>query len=416
MAEVEAAQYKWKPPTLSEVDAKHLYLQHKWWHPTEGTMYTAWQVDSEDRVLSQAVVTCEGDLWFKGKLVPGTDDPETLKVPAIVRTIVNVAQAVFTRTEFSARAVSEAGIKVSTGRFKLQVQAPRKWTGEGNTKNLACDLPVWLMEMKDFLRLTQVDADIQADVACTYLSGSARGLYNTRRVNESKARGFEHTMIYMEATLRDLYVPRAQKADLAMDFLRHKWVPAFDDKYTLELACQVYEAQKVKLHNEGMEGLPEEWECHMFLASLPEVVSNELKQAENGKAHTKWEQLKSQVAIRGDMVMALYRKALSNGNLCQASALQPLHDDLHDGLHEDLHDGLHHDEKRVRFSDEPTVLEYVHESQSEDGSDEEHSKELQDAEMANTNDDDDANANDDDGPDEDDADEHVKRNRRRNRQ
>lgn len=317
--EVDAAP--WKPPVRT--DAEILAKPNQWkqcsWFSPDDELTTAWVVDGDDPLLKKAVVTAAGQLYYQSKLVPDTVASE-LKSIGVVKMVVSVATSIFTQTQYCNRKTHEMGEKVSREQgagvkpMQFKVKPPREWGGGADRqskKKAAIDLNVWLMEVKDYMRLANVPSEIQADVACTYLCSMAQRLYNNRRATESQAQGFEHTMHYFEDTLRDLFVPRAQKAILVKDFTDRQWVPSFDENWCIQAQLQAFEKELVTLKGESVPELPEFWKVQLMLTSLPIPVFEEFKLAENGVVHSKWEELTAMLSDREAQGMSLYKQWLS---------------------------------------------------------------------------------------------------------
>jgi hypothetical protein len=231
---------KWVPPSPR---LPHHYVPMPM---GDGLIYV---VDSQDQLLKHAMISDLGVLTYVNTLIPDTD-PEALTHPMVVKALVRTAKAIYDSATGMARKSIEYGNEVREAAHEqqhrypaLRIKPPREFKGE-DAKGAAMDLPVWLMEVQEWLTLTGVPQTIQAQVACTYLGGRAQSLYNTRRAAESAVPGFVHNMEYMCITMKDLFVPRAQKAIVIHDFLHGKWVIPFDAKWTLEAHCKALRRQK----------------------------------------------------------------------------------------------------------------------------------------------------------------------------
>lgn len=295
----------------------------------ESGIMLSYIVDSSDDVLAEAKVTDEGLLFHKGTLIP-CNNPKLLKDPDIVKALClaacNDMQVAEVHDGALPRTAHELGAAGKRGRAdvdwmeherpkskgKYHGKLPETFTGMGEQSQVAANLVMWLFEISDYLQLSGVSNKDKAATATTFLSETARKDYMARRANAAKDKDFQHTFEFFEATLRELYVPRAQKAHVSREFFSYFWVPVFDTDWTLEKHKTAFLGYEAKLYSEtDLCTLLDEVRCSIFLATLPEMVWHEIKLNEQNSSHKKWDELLELMVSRENVVMNKYSSWLA---------------------------------------------------------------------------------------------------------
>lgn len=266
-----------------------------------------------DPVLCFCQVFDDGSVHYKHEPIPVADRSLLSNLPAL-RTACKVWEAAQANAKAKARPEYELNAESSTGKRArddaptVRIKPPREWNGECANGDIASDLAVWLWEVKDYLQLTNTPPDRQAGVATSLLGGSARTQYLVKRTHATNADplNFKHTMQFFESTLKELFVPVAQRAHLYWRYLRDKeWLLPHDAKWSITEQLLLYQGFLNVMEAQGI--VPDTTtKAQVLLTSLPLVVYDALKLPKYDLYQSDYIKLKKQIELEEHVLQRRY--------------------------------------------------------------------------------------------------------------
>lgn len=213
-----------------------------------------------------------------------------------------------------AKQTLDMNTEVSTGKRardeapSVRIKPPREWIGKSTSGDIASDLAVWLWEVRDYLQLTNTAPDRQAGVAASLLGGDARTQYLIKRTHAAQADpvNFKHTMQFFEDTLRELFVPVAQQANLWWKYMREKvWLLPHDSNWVITDQLMKYQEFLNKM--EAQDLVPETCtKAQMLLTHMPVVIYEALKLTNENLYQRDYRRLKDQIELEAHILQRKY--------------------------------------------------------------------------------------------------------------
>lgn len=308
-------EFVWTPLPADHPDYREgTYVQHT---STSGAVW--YTVAPNDPEFMSVRITSHGELLEGQQRIPLPPNSDRLLLRNLeyVRNLVHVARAVYTETATTARGVIERAEQVGLRRSReeagsVRIKPPREWDGTIKSTRVASDLAVWLLEVKDYFQVANVPDDKQASVASSLLGAGARMQYLTRRTHAELTPGFQHTMAFFEDTMRDLFVPVAQKAHMLRSFFLREWQLPHDANWTVQGQLTAY--MQAYSHLQAEQVAPGDiTRIHLFLAALPTPLYDELALNQFNKVHVDWHPFLEVLTAKETHLTNLYYQWLQGG-------------------------------------------------------------------------------------------------------
>lgn len=307
---------KWTPP---DARSSTQYVECVSKDASGAEVYKYWIVDTSDNILAHVQIRDDGALFYKANKVETPYDWDALRIPVAVKVLVQAVESTYIAARSMARVTEDANTVVGKRsrddeKQTYRVKMPPEWDCSGQTpKAMASSLPVWLIEVKDYLAITHTPEDIRASVACSMLGKHARAQYIARRTTSELANTeFKHTMQFFENTLVDLFVPRAQRAEDLRSFLRGEWRPAESETWTLQDYVSEFMAAWNKVLGHGVP-LDDVIKVQVCLVWMPEPCYHEFKLTESNDYQSNWGVFNAMLTRRQPQAMTQYHTWLASG-------------------------------------------------------------------------------------------------------
>lgn len=231
-------------------------------------------------------------------------------------------------TKAVAKQTLDMNTEVSTGKRprddapSVRIKPPREWIGKSTSGDIASDLAVWLWEVKDYLQLTNISPDRQAGVAASLLGGDARTQYLIKRTHAAQADpvNFQHTMQFFEDTLRELFVPVAQQANLWWKYYREKvWLLPHDSNWVITDQLMKYQEFLNKM--EAQDLVPDTCtKAQLLVTHMPVVIYEALKLTNENLYQRDYKRLKDQIELEAHILQRKYDDDLAAQRALNGSA------------------------------------------------------------------------------------------------
>lgn len=306
--------------------AEHEYVQMESINDN-GEKYKYYVLDTRSPEFNTTFIIETGSLRVDYETVPFLGDAALLGIRAVVESIVRSyrsAKGMLWHSQKDHHATNEKVSRDTHDRRDItarHMKTPREWNGAGKPSVLATDLPVWLLEVQDYMDLANIPVDKQAGLATSFVTGSARVAYMTRRSHAmSIDQHFKHDMKFFEKTLRDIYIPVTQKCSLLKDFHLGAWKLPFGPEWTVSAQLDSIIRAVRGLESEHIRIDPL-WSITSFLTSLPSVQYDMLKLDSANEYRTDWKALTDEVYTKQEQLMDAYRRALAAGIGCDPPAI-----------------------------------------------------------------------------------------------
>jgi hypothetical protein len=249
---------------------------------------------------------------YKGVMLqvpPGVDHENQLILEALYTAYQVGAKGAARTARVRAEAQNEVrgGVKRSL-KGSAKIGEPTKFEGRKGDgakaiARAATECEAFLLEVRDYMRLTEVHESVWAQVAATYLGGHAKTIYAAHATSRERADGTVDWDFFQD-TLRKAFVPRAQVAEemhsfFSARFMEEKLAGMRSGKALVvdELVAATEMAlSRVTQHNLGE--VSELVKCQIFLAALPPCCRAILRLNEANEVHAVWRHLEAQMRKR----------------------------------------------------------------------------------------------------------------------
>lgn len=291
---------------------------------TQTELYYWYNVIPTDDVLSKCRILKDGAVvLYQDQPVPITNLSTIANIPAL-KSICLAWDAAHAAARADAKFTHDSNIEVGKKRPRddapaVRIKSPREWTGKCSSGDVASDLAVWMWEVKDYLQLTNTAPDRQAGIAASLLGGDARTQYLVKRTHAANADPeFKHTIEFFESTLKELYVPVAQKSHLWRRYLwDREWLEPHNAHFNILDQLTRYQDFLNKMQAQDLVPCSET-RAQMLVTSFPQVIFDALKLTNENSYQGDYLRLKDQIELQADV---LHQKYLDHWNAQQASSM-----------------------------------------------------------------------------------------------